>query len=314
MKKLHLIFIGLTIYTSLYATEKRDSSTELVPADPVGIKSKLDIASDNQSLLVDDLPEANKEIIDTVNSVYMNTYGTNISGGLITTGVSDCVVIAFHHPIKGVYLGHFLRTNQFFRNKESGVCTKYTPNCERASIPHLDCDSQNVKSIEESLPNWIHDDGVTGYIYSGSPSRLETRDQQLFQIYHGKLIKVYGQDVIKVINQLNEDLCAEKDQNKKRKILEEMRPFLDEEQYVDPSILSRWNNSDNFILSNVFGITGDGVFFKSKFQSLSPDIKAQNGELKKLVSGEKEKCGKAEIGKTEGVYEARLEATVHTKK
>ena len=80
-------------------------------------------ADQSSSDIANNIPEiSDLTVLGSSQAVTMNEFAETIDKPLITTGVVDCVVIAFYHPKKGVYLGHFLRQNQFFRKKKSGAC------------------------------------------------------------------------------------------------------------------------------------------------------------------------------------------------
>jgi len=118
-----------------------------------------------------EIPGFTKDIVTHDHRVVpMNSFDIiqlNIPGKhpiLTTTGVVDCVVVMIYNEFHGMYLGHFLKYNEFDEalshacgevNEECGITQQMVDDCKLPS--YNECEQKNNEiNIKKSLPRWIN--------------------------------------------------------------------------------------------------------------------------------------------------------------
>jgi len=124
--------------------------------------------------------------------------------GLITWGINPCVAIAFYNPTHGIYLGHALGFNFFFRDEPS---TATEPNSFPRNDTISEVNNEHLKlhtpitckgaSIKDSFPPWINEAGTICYMYAVSlpddkSDSIVKRYLELRRVYHGTITPYIG--------------------------------------------------------------------------------------------------------------------------
>ena len=193
---------------------------------------------------------------------------------LLTSGVTDCVVIIIFNPTHGRYLAHFSRDNEFSE--------EYTNACELMDEEDKDiCDTKSHKykcdiisrKINDTFPLWINNEDTCIHLISQSDNfTLLARYIQIIKKYDKPTINIYLVTPQTYIPDEEDDIGTinfYKNTN-----LEKCKIELDLiKKIFNPAedFINKWNlqNSDFF---EIFGIKKDGSIFVSKKENLQENI------------------------------------------
>ncbi len=243
-------------------------------------------ALQDEVLLAQDLPEMPvPSAADLAKMIAVPIGGFSISKNktVITRGVEDCVVFAFYNQTYGVYLGHFLRENQFIRDHESGV-EDMRPN-EKVSLD-FKLGLAKAKSVSESLPNWVNDPDTIGYAYSGDPVKMHERIDQLRKAGIKTPLKVFYSNSS---SRIDDDIYSMQEIEKVKAIV-----FPN----IPDQLKRKWLDEPAKYVTD-FGITSEGVFFRL---NIGEDQMVKN---KFVLSTSKVNTARLEKIRQEAVFEVK---------